>query len=118
MGRDLACSASLNRWDMMSKLEQLHFRKYSKRGPLSSVLMYDTSRDDDDVLTIFWNDLGLDPPDEEAAGELLQEHRGVLLEKAVDPVNVEVEKGVRRDPTERPEWQKNVVYNLRKKAGV
>lgn len=101
---------------MPSRIKQLHFRKYSKRGPLSSVVM-DDGVGDEDVITVFWNELGLYPVDEEEANTLLSRERAIIIGKAQDTTDLTVEKGVLRDSTRRSDWQRKVVKNLTKKAG-
>lgn len=101
---------------MPSKIAQLHFRKYSQRGPLSSVLMDDGSGDED-LLTIFWTELGEDPADEQEAASLLVSQRIALIRKAQDTGDMTVEKGVLRDPTFRADWQRGVVNSLKNKVG-
>ncbi len=101
---------------MPSRLAELHFRKYSRRGPLSSVMM-DDGVGDVDVLTVFWTEFGFDPENEIESGQLLSQHREMIIAKAQDPVDMGVEKGVRRDPTSRSDWQRSVVDRLKSKVG-
>jgi len=77
----------------------------------------DDGAGDVDVITVFWNEFGHDPVDEQEADTLLAQERAIIIGKAKNPVDLTVEKGVNRDSTRRPDRQRSVVDKLAKKVG-
>ena len=102
---------------MPSREWQQFFREFSKRGPLSCILVERTSSSDPEMLTIFWDELGFSPNTPEEALVLFRSNTAGILAVADDAQDPRVVNGVLNDRTEHAAWQARTLAKYKRKAG-